>query len=151
MKPMTILWVLLGVISGACVAVQAPINAQLGRDLGLPFAAAFVSFAAGTVVLAVVTFATAAALQVQIHWAQPAWWLFIAGGALGTVFVTSTIVLTPQIGATAVMGLIVTGQLLAGLVIDKTGFLAAPMHDITPGRIAGAALLVAGALMIRLL
>jgi transporter family-2 protein len=148
---MTILWVLLGVISGACVAVQAPINAQLGRDLGLPFAAAFVSFAAGTVVLAVVTFAVAGALQTQIHWAQPAWWLFIAGGALGTVFVTSTIVLTPQIGAAAVMGLIVTGQLLAGLVIDKTGFLAAPMHDITPGRIGGAALLVIGALMIRLL
>ena len=151
MKPMTILWVLLGVISGACIAVQAPINAQLGRDLGLPFAAAFVSFAAGTVVLAVVTFATAAALQVQIHWAQPAWWLFIAGGALGTVFVTSTIVLTPQIGAAAVMGLIVTGQLLAGLGIDKTGFLAAPMHGITPRRIVGAALLVVGALMIRLL
>jgi len=43
---MAILWVLLGVISGACIAVQAPINAQLGRDLGLPFAAAFVSFAA---------------------------------------------------------------------------------------------------------
>ena len=48
---MAILWVLLGVISGACIAVQAPINAQLGRDLGLPFAAAFVSFAAGAIVL----------------------------------------------------------------------------------------------------
>ena len=74
-----------------------------------------------------------------------------AGGALGTVYVTSAVVLTPQIGAAAVMGLAVTGQLLAGLVVDKTGFLGAPMHEITLGRIGGAVLLVAGAVMIRLL
>ncbi len=148
---MAILWVLLGVVSGACIAVQAPINAQLGRDLGLPFAAAFVSFAAGAIVLALVTFSVAALTQTTIAWSAPAPWLFVAGAALGTVYVTSTVVLTPQIGAAAVMALAVTGQLLAGLVIDKFGFLGAPTHEITLGRIGGAVLLVAGALMIRLL
>ena len=148
---MAILWVLLGVISGACIAVQAPINAQLGRDLGLPFAAAFVSFAAGAVLLGAVTFIVASTTNTAIHWSAPVWWLFIAGGALGTVYVTSAVVLTPQIGAAAVMGLAVTGQLLAGLTVDKFGFLGAPVHEITLGRIAGAVLLVAGAVMIRLL
>jgi transporter family-2 protein len=148
---MAILWVLLGVVSGACIAVQAPINAQLGRDLGLPFAAAFVSFAAGAIVLGVVTFVVAGLTHTNINWTAPAAWLFVTGGALGTVYVTSAVVLTPQIGAAAVMGLAVTGQLLAGLVVDKVGFLGAPMHEISLGRIAGAALLVAGAVMIRLL
>jgi len=106
---------------------------------------------AGAVVLAIVTFSVSAATHTAINWSQPAWWLFIAGGALGTVYVTSAVVLTPQIGAAAVMGLAVTGQLLAGLVVDKTGFLGAPMHEITLGRVGGAALLVAGAVMIRLL
>ena len=69
---MAILWVLLGVISGACIAVQAPINAQLGRDLGLPFAAAFVSFAAGAIVLAIVTFAVSAAIAAASN-ALPEW------------------------------------------------------------------------------
>lgn len=151
MKPVAILWILLGIVSGACIAVQAPINAQLGRDLGLPFAAAFISFAAGAVVLGIVTFSVSAATGTAIHWAQPAWWLFIAGGVLGTVYVTSAVVLTPQIGAAAVMGLAVTGQLIAGLAVDQFGFLGAPQHDISVGRIAGAVLLVAGALMIRLL
>jgi len=151
LKPVAIFWILLGVVAGACIAVQAPINAQLGRDLGLPFAAAFISFAAGTVVLAIVTFSVSAASGVVIHWSQPAWWLFVVGGALGTVYVTSAVILTPQIGAAAVMGLAVTGQLLAGLIVDRFGFLGAPVHEITPGRITGAALLVAGALMIRLL
>lgn len=148
---MAILWILLGVISGACIAVQAPINAQLGRDLGLPFAAAFVSFAAGAILLGAVTFIVAAATQTSIHWSQPAWWLFIAGGALGTVYVTSAVVLTPQIGAAAVMALAVTGQLLAGLVVDRVGFMGVAVRELTLGRIAGAALLVVGALMIRLL
>ena len=148
---MAILWILLGVISGACIAVQAPINAQLGRDLGLPFAAAFVSFVAGAILLGVVTFTVAAVTQTTIHWSQPAWWLFIAGGALGTVYVTSAVVLTPQIGAAAVMALAVTGQLLAGLFVDRVGFMGVAVRELTLGRIAGAALLVVGALMIRLL
>ena len=148
---MAILWILLGVISGACIAVQAPINAQLGRDLGLPFAAAFVSFVAGAILLGAVTFIVAAATQTTIHWSQPAWWLFIAGGALGTVYVTSAVVLTPQIGAAAVMALAVTGQLLAGLCVDRVGFMGVAVRELTLGRIAGAALLVVGALMIRLL
>ena len=94
---------------------------------------------------------TAAATQTSISWSQPAWWLFIAGGTLGTVSVTSAVILTPKLGAAAVMGLAVTGQLVAGLAVDRFGFLGAPMHDITPGRLVGAALLVGGALMIRLL
>jgi transporter family-2 protein len=148
---MAIFWILLGVISGACIAVQAPINARLGAGLGLPFAAAGVSFLAGAIILGIVTFVVAWLTQTTIHWSAPAPWLFVAGGALGTVYVTSAVVLTPQIGAAAVMGLAVTGQLLAGLAVDKFGFLGAPMHEISLGRIAGAVLLVAGAVMIRLL
>jgi len=148
---MAIFWVLLGVVSGACIAVQAPINARLGGALGMPFAAAFVSFAAGALILAVVTFGVAAATRTTIAWSAPPAWLFVAGGALGTIYVTSTIVLTPQLGAAAVMALAVTGQLLAGIVMDRVGFLGLPVHEISPGRIAGAVLLVAGAVMIRLL
>jgi transporter family-2 protein len=151
MKPMAILWVLLGVVSGACIAVQAPINAQLGRDLGLPFAAAFVSFAAGAVLLAALMFAVAGMTHTAIQWSAPAPWTFVAGGALGLVYVTSAIVLTPQIGAAAVMGLAVAGQLLAGLFVDRIGFMGMAVREITLGRVTGAALLIAGAVMIRLL
>ena len=49
MRMETIIWALLGIIAGACIATQAPINAQLGRELGMPFAAAAMSFLAGAV------------------------------------------------------------------------------------------------------
>ncbi len=148
---MALFWIVLGVVSGACIAVQAPINAQLGRDLGLPFAAAAVSFLAGSVILLIVTFAVARSTGTTIAWGAPAPWLFVAGGALGTVYVTSAVILTPQIGAAAVMGLAVTGQLVAGLFVDRIGFMGMAVREISIGRVAGAVLLVAGAVMIRLL
>lgn len=148
---MAIVWILIGIISGACIAVQAPINAQLGRDIGLPFAAAFISFGSGAIVLGILTFAVSAATQTTLQWGVPAPWMFVAGGLLGMVYVTSAIVLTPQIGAAAVMGLAVTGQLIAGLVVDRVGFMGMAVREITLGRVAGAVLLVAGAVMIRLL
>ena len=48
------------------------------------------------------------------------------------------------------MAFAVTGQLLAGMVIDRIGFLGLAVREISFGRIAGAVLLLAGALLIRL-
>jgi len=145
----TLLWSLLGVIAGACIAIQAPINAQLGQGLGLPLAAAAISFGVGLVVLVLGTIVTAQMGGITPNWSVPAPWTFIAGGCLGTVYVTSSILLTPRIGAAAVMGLSVAGQLLAGMAVDRAGFMGIAVREISLGRIAGAVLLVAGVLLIR--
>jgi transporter family-2 protein len=145
------LWALLGIAAGACIAIQAPINAMLGRGLGMPVAAAFVSFFAGALLLALVVAATTAFEGRSPDWRGPDLWLYIAGGALGTVYVTTAIYLTPRIGAAAVMAFAVSGQLLAGILLDRIGFLGMAVREISVGRVAGAGMLVAGALMIRFL
>ncbi|MGD9479087.1 UNVERIFIED_ORG: DMT family transporter [Roseateles sp. XES5] len=145
------LWALLGIAAGACIAIQAPINALLGRGLGMPVAAAFVSFFSGALVLALVMFATSAFEGRAPDWRGPDLWLYIAGGALGTIYVTTAIFLTPRIGAAAVMAFAVSGQLLAGILLDRMGFLGMAVREVSMGRIAGAVLLVGGALMIRFL
>lgn len=145
------LWALLGIAAGACIAIQAPINAMLGRGLGMPVAAAFISFVSGALLLALVMVATASLEGKAPDWRGPDLWLFIAGGALGTVYVTTAIFLTPRIGAAAVMAFAVSGQLLAGILLDRIGFLGMAVREISVGRIGGAILLVAGALMIRFL
>jgi len=75
----------------------------------------------------------------------------VAGGLLGAFYVFSNITLTPLMGAAAVMALSVTGQLVGGLFLDKIGFMGMAVREISVGRIAGAVLLVAGAVMIRVL
>ncbi len=143
------LWALLGIAAGACIAIQAPINALLGRGLGMPAAAAFISFFAGTLVLACVVLAATAFEGRTPDWRGPDTWLYFAGGAIGTIYVTTAIFLTPRIGAAAVMAFAVSGQLLAGILLDRVGFLGMAVREVSLGRIAGAILLVAGALMIR--
>lgn len=144
-------WPLLGILAGAFVAIQAPVNAALARGLGSTIAAAAISFLAGAMVLGVITLALSRAQGTIIDWRAPAPWLFIVGGCLGAVYVTSTIILIPRLGAAALMAFLVAGQLISGMVIDRLGLLGVAMREISVGRIAGALLLVSGAVMVRYL
>jgi bacterial/archaeal transporter family-2 protein len=146
---MALVWSLLGIASGTLIALQAPINAALGRTLGMPVAAAAASFVAGSVVFVAIALALSQAQGVSIAWRVPPLWMLLGGGLLGAAYVTSVIVLTPKLGTAATMAFIVAGQLLAGLLLDHLGAFDLAVREITLGRASGAVLLLAGALLIR--
>ena len=79
---MGLVWSLLGILSGAFIAIQAPINSQLARGLGLPVAAAAFSFLSGAVVLGIVTVLVTRTQGISLDWKAPAPWLFVVGGML---------------------------------------------------------------------
>ncbi|MEZ5781474.1 MAG: DMT family transporter [Rhizobiaceae bacterium] len=147
---MGLFWSLLGILSGAFIAIQAPINSQLARGLGLPVAAAAFSFLSGAVVLAIVTLVIARAQGVTLDWRAPPPWTFVAGGVLGASYVTISTLLIPRIGAAALMAFLVAGQLIAGMMLDRVGFLGMAVREISIGRMAGAVLLLVGALLVRM-
>ena len=147
---MGIVWSLVGILAGALIALQGPINAQLARGLGMPVAAAAASFVAGSIVLILITLVLSQAQGTTIVWRAPPLWMFLAGGCLGAIFVTCALVLTPKLGAAATMAFIVAGQLLAGLLLDRLGYFDLAVRELTLGRVGGAVLLLAGALLIRL-
>jgi len=146
---MDIAWALLGILAGMLIAVQGPINAQLAQGLGMPLAAAAASFVAGSVALVALAAIIAQAQGITITWRMPPWWMFVTGGCLGAAYVTSAIILTPRLGTAATMALIVAGQLSAGLLIDRMGWFDLAVRELSIGRIGGAILLFAGALLIR--
>jgi bacterial/archaeal transporter family-2 protein len=143
-------WSVLGILAGMLLALQGPINAQLARALGSPIAAAAMSFVAGTIVLAVITLAIVQVQGLSIAWRAPPPWMLFAGGCLGAIFVTCALILTPKLGVAATMAFIVAGQLLAGLLLDRLGYFDLAVRELTLGRVAGAVLLVIGALMLRI-
>ena len=147
---MGIVWSVVGILAGALIALQGPINAQLARGLGMPVAAAAASFVAGSVVLILITLVLSQAQGITIAWRVPPLWMFLAGGCLGAIFVTCALVLTPKLGAAATMAFIVAGQLLAGLLLDRLGYFDLAVRELTLGRVGGAILLLTGALLIRL-
>jgi transporter family-2 protein len=147
---MGLFWSALGIASGAFIAVQAPINSQLARGLGLPVAAAAFSFLSGAIVLGLATMLVTRGQGISLDWKAPAPWLFVAGGILGGAYVTISTILIPRIGAAALMAFLVAGQLVAGMLLDRIGFLGMAVREISLGRLVGAVLLMTGALLIRL-
>ena len=137
--------VLIMAVVGGCIALQAPINSGLGRSTG-SFAAATVSFAVGTLLLAAIVVVSGKAGGIgEVSHVQ---WYYLLGGALGAAYVFSALVLVSQIGAGAVAAATVTGQLTTSVVLDQIGFLGLDREPITPTRVAGVLLLLAGTYLI---
>lgn len=144
-----IFWLGLAMAIGAGIMFQAGINAQLSGVTGSPVSAALVSFTTGTVALGLL----ALVLRVPV----PAWprtggeplYLWLAGGLLGAAFVATTIVLVPRLGAATMIAGVVAGQMLCALLLDHWGLVGYPQHDVTLWRAVGAALLVAGTILIQ--
>jgi len=141
-----VLLLLFTVVAGSFLPAQAGVNARLAKFVGGPVRASMVSFAVGAVALFLVVLLFYRS-QNQ-HASDAPWWAWI-GGLLGAFYVTSTVVVPIRIGAAAFFGILVAAQLVASVVLDKYGWIGFPKHDLSAGRLVGVALLIAGAVLVR--
>lgn len=140
---------LIALLAGGLIALQAPINAEAASRLGHPLTAATMSFLVGTSALIILVLLFARhQVQLEAFKSLPLYML-IGGGLLGAVYVTVNIVLAPRIGVAALMALGIAGQLFAALLIDRFGLFSLVERGLTSGRVGGALLVLAGALMVR--
>lgn len=138
---------LLMLVAGVCAATQTPTNALLATGVRSPVNAALISFAVGTAVLLV----AAAVVRVRPDWSAvralpPYAWL---GGAYGAFFVVAAAYSAPRIGVAATLTLLVAGQLAAAALLDQFGALGVPARPLTPVRLAGLGLVLAGVVLVR--
>jgi transporter family-2 protein len=75
------------------------------------------------------------------------WWYWVGGGGMGVVVVFTITVVTPTIGATATIGLLIAGQLAMGVLIDRYGWFGVEQVPLNWPRIVGVLLLAVGALL----
>jgi transporter family-2 protein len=137
---------LLAALVGAGLTVQVGMNATVRHVIGSPVLATIVNFAVGLAALAAVALASGARMTPGSVSSVPAWAWF--GGLLGAAYVAATTVLGPRLGAAALLALTLAGQMAAALVVDHYGVIGFPEQPVTPLRLLGAALLVAGVLLI---
>jgi transporter family-2 protein len=137
--------VLLTAAAGGLIALQAPINAGLGRSTGsLP--AAFVSFLVGTIALGTIVVLSGKAGGVGSTFDVS--WYYLLGGLLGAVYVANALVAVSVVGAGGVAAATITGQLTFSVVIDRLGLFGLDQVALSPERIAGVVLLLAGTVLI---
>lgn len=131
------------VAAGALVTVQAGANAELKRGFGEPVPALIVNYLLGLSVV------VAYFLAMRISWpsfekmgAVP-WWAWF-GGLAGSAYGVAAILLAGRLGAATLMALVLTGQLVASVILDHFGWVGFEVHPASIGRIAGCLLMLAG-------
>jgi transporter family-2 protein len=150
MSPLAILFSLLALFAGFLFPFQAGVNSQLGRAIGGPIAATMISFAFGLAVIVTANLVAFRQIPTIADIAKQPIYLLASGGTIGAIFLGASVFLAPRIGAGALLCLVVAGQLLGAMVIDRFGLFGLTMRELSFGRLAGAALVLAGALIVRL-
>jgi transporter family-2 protein len=140
---MDTLFVPLSLLAGGLLAVQAGANTQLSKATGSPFAATTIQVVIAGGLLLIV----AAAMGTMVAFAtlpRAPWWHAI-GGIATAIYVASTILLFPRLGAVVTVGLFIAGQMFASLGLDTFGVLGVPQQPPQTATIAGTLAVLVGA------
>lgn len=146
MQPL-VLPALLIVGGGVAIALQAPLNAALGRAIGSGLGAAAVSFGLGFVALAVLTVATSGTAPfARAATVSP---VLLLGGFLGAFYVWSVINGVVALGVVTAIAAMILGQVTAAVLLDMAGAFGVPVQPLTWKRVAAVALVAAGLVLSR--
>jgi transporter family-2 protein len=137
-----------GFLAGTMLPFQFGINAQLAHWVGSPVRASLVSFVVGTLALLVAVLLFARGWPSSDRITAAPWWVWI-GGLLGAFYVLGSIVTAPRLGAATLVAVVLAGQTAASLAVDHFGWVGFKESPVTPGRLAGVALVVAGVALVR--
>jgi transporter family-2 protein len=147
MNPALLLAIVGALVSGTLVALQPPTNVMLARAAGSPINAALISFTVGAAALVLVVLALGVRPNGGEMRALP--WYAWTGGLYGAVFVSVAAFAAPRMGVTFFLTVSIAGQLLMALLLDRAGAFGVPRVEVSPVRLLGVALVLAGAFLVR--
>jgi bacterial/archaeal transporter family-2 protein len=138
----------LAVIAGVSVVIQQVLNANLRSELDSAVWSGFMSYFVGVISMLVLAAVLRVPIPSTVIIARIPWWAW-CGGLFGVVFICISILVAKQLGAATLIALLVTGQMLASIVIDHFGWLGLQQKPIDAGRLVAVALLIGGVVLIR--
>lgn len=136
---MLALWILLPVLAGALLTVQAAVNGSLGRKAGSEIAT-LVSFFMGTVALGVVLLFWGGGGLGKLF-QVPHWQLLAL--VWGVMFVFLVVLVVPKIGVVVTTVLVIVGQLGVSMVVDRFGLFGNAVIPFGGKRLVGMLLMLA--------
>jgi bacterial/archaeal transporter family-2 protein len=140
---------MLAVAAGLGLVVQQALNANLRAALSSAAWSGFMSYFLGIICMVALALVLQDPLP-SVATASRVPWFAWTGGMFGAIFIGLAIFLVPQLGAATFFALLIAGQMLGSMVFDHFGVLGVPVHPISVIRIAGALLLFAGVVLIRM-
>jgi len=116
---MTVIMIILAVIGGATLSIQAAINGQLGGNVGV-FKSAFLTFSVGALVTALLIFFFEPKQAVSLM-DVPKWQLL--GALCGVPYIVIMVLAVQRIGTAVATVAVILGQLAMSMLIDNFGWL----------------------------
>jgi transporter family-2 protein len=134
-------------VAGALQAWGPPMNNALRNSLENPWLASLISFLPIVALLGCILMCLPHPLPSEKGLAGMPWWAPL-GGLVGAFAVIAGLLFVGKVGAGAFAGLTITANILMSLAVDRFGMFGMQAHELTTGRMAGAALMVAGIALI---
>ena len=140
---MSALAIAMAVLAGLAGSVQVAVMGRFGSRIGVLEALTFATMVQLALSLMILLVARRGFGNLAGALEAPKWlW---AGGAMGLLVVLTITFAQPRIGATATIGILIAGQLVMGVAIDRFGLFGVDQIPITWPRLLGIGLLGAGA------
>jgi bacterial/archaeal transporter family-2 protein len=134
--------------AGISVVVQQVLNANLRTELNSAVWSGFVSYALGLLCMVTLAIVLQEPLPAAGVMARIPWWAW-TGGLFGAVFIGISILVAHQLGAAALIALLVTGQMIGAVALDHFGWLGLAQRPLDLPRMIGVGLLIGGVVLIR--
>jgi transporter family-2 protein len=139
----TALAVTVTALAGVAGSVQVAVMGRFGERVGTLEAFGFATALTALLAFAALLVARRSVAGYGEAFEAPVWmW---SGGIWGFIVVLTITFVTPRLGATATIGLLIAGQLAMGAVIDRFGLFGLEQIPLGWPRLLGIALLAVGA------
>ncbi len=150
MSIQTLLLALIALAVGILAPIQMAANAQLAKGVSGAIAATIISFTAGWFFLILINSVGFRQFPSVSEIARTPIHLLLIGGAIGAIFVSVNVLVAPRLGSAATATLVIAGQLIGALTVDRLGLFEFAFRALSAGRLVGVALVLFGVLLVRL-
>ena len=134
--------IVLAAAFGGGLALQAPLNSMLARNVG-DLQATVVAFAVGLVALAAVASFSGGFGGIANAGDTP-WYALVGGGLVSACYVASIVWTVRALGLGGLTAVTIAGTFTVAMLVDHFGWLGVERQPITLAKLAGIGLIAAG-------
>jgi transporter family-2 protein len=133
----------MAVVAGLAGSIQVAVMSALGDRIGVTGALAFATTFTAILAIGIVLVGQHSLRAFPRALDQP-WWMLL-GGVMGLFIILTITFAGPRIGVTAVVAILIAGQLVSGAAIDRFGWFGVDRIALSWPRALGIVLLGVGA------
>lgn len=132
--------ILIGLVGGIAVGVQAPLSSMISQRLGVIESIFIIHLGGAIAALIPLIYYGGGKIS---NWRTVPWYALCAG-VFGLVVIFSMSYMIPRVGVATALIILLAGQLLIGTILDHFGLLGAIQRPLEFSRIFGLAIVLAG-------